>query len=72
MSEPCANPLCANRLPEDARSDKRFCCDDCRLDAWVLARAAQLLFKLAPAHWYKILEIGRKNGSESGAISPPP
>jgi hypothetical protein len=54
MSEPCANPLCNNRLPEDSRSDKRFCCDDCRLDAC----------------WYKILEIGRKNGSEASANIP--
>jgi hypothetical protein len=60
--ERCLNPLCSAELDQTVKSrgnPRRFCSDRCRLDAWVLGKAAKLLFRLEPAEWYRIL---RPNG----------
>jgi hypothetical protein len=56
MFKRCQNPLCNNELTPGARKSKKFCCDRCRLDAWILAKAAKLLFRLEPREWHRILE----------------
>jgi hypothetical protein len=55
MSETCQNPLCKAPLGPRLRKPKRSCSDRCRLDTWVLARAAKLLFQLEPSEWFAIL-----------------
>lgn len=55
MSEECHNPLCKALLGPRLRKPKRFCNSQCRLDAWVLARAAKLLFKLDPLELWKLV-----------------
>ena len=60
----CSNPVCKNPIPELPangskrwrRTERRFCSDHCRMDGWVLARAARILFCLEPEEWWAILD----------------
>jgi len=49
----CGNQLCQKELDSARRLDARFCSDRCRLDGWVLARAAKLLFRASKEGNYK-------------------
>ena len=42
-----------------AISPKRFCCDECKMDAWIIKRAAKLLEGLTDERALKILRGGR-------------
>jgi hypothetical protein len=61
----CASPICRNPIPAVSaagapkrwrRTARRFCSDRCRVDNWILARAARLLFQLEPSGWWEILD----------------
>jgi hypothetical protein len=54
----CDSPLCDVRFEQTgmAISPKRFCCDDCKMDAWIIKRAAKLLEGLSDE---RVLEIIR-------------
>ena len=54
MFETCQNPLCKAPLGPRLRKQKRFCGPKCRMDTWVLARAAQLLVHLEPSDLRKL------------------
>jgi hypothetical protein len=69
--ERCRNPVCNNQLPDDCRVGlRRFCNKRCRLDGWILARAARLLLKVDPARLGQILELAKTNGANRTAAAP--
>jgi hypothetical protein len=77
MSETSQNPLCKAPLGPRLRKPKKFCFSECRLDTWVLARAAKLLFQLQPSEWFAILdgvrakvEDRKAQLNESGSTTP--
>jgi len=57
----CDSPLCSVRFDQTgmAISPKRFCCDECKMDAWIIKRAAKLLEGLTDERALKILRGGR-------------
>lgn len=63
MSERCLNPICRAELGPRKRKRKKFCSDRCRLNGWVLARAARLLFQIEPSRWYEVLQLSREDGN---------
>ena len=52
MDAVCLNPVCSNTIESIPisegwrRTPKRFCSDDCKMNAWVLRRASELLASL--------------------------
>jgi hypothetical protein len=57
-SERCSNPFC--NAPMEAKKRKRFCSDRCRMDGYVLRRAAQMLDQVGIVRFNAILK-GRLN-----------
>jgi hypothetical protein len=60
--EACENPLCASRFqPSETCMQKRhFYCDRCRLDSWVLGRAARLLSPLGEEGAWEVLNMAAR------------
>jgi hypothetical protein len=56
-SEVCGNPLCDVRFEQTGMAIKprRFCRDECRMRAWIIRKAAQLLSGLPDATVIEIL-----------------
>lgn len=46
-SERCQNPLCGAELGPRVRKRRFFCPGQCKMDTWVLRRAAQLLSRVS-------------------------
>src|SRR5439155_16280391 len=72
MSETCQNPLCKAPLPPRVRRPKRSCSPQCRLNAWILARAAQLLLRLEPRelwNFFHSLSQGQSEAREPGSLN---
>jgi hypothetical protein len=69
----CSNPVCKNPIPELPangtkrwrRTKRRFCSDRCRIDGWVLARAARILFCLEPEEWWAILDTIKEHKAKA-------
>ena len=53
-SERCANPFC--RVSIDSKHGKKFCCDRCRMDGYVLRRARAMLDEIGAVRFKAILQ----------------
>ena len=56
MFKRCHSPFCENPLEPSARGQRRYCCDQCRLDNWAVKRAAELLSPFGAAKGWEILK----------------
>jgi hypothetical protein len=54
-SERCSNPFCHGHAPMGAKHGKRFCCDRCRMDGYVLRRAKAMLAEVGIVEFNRIL-----------------
>jgi hypothetical protein len=54
----CESPLCGIRFPPAgmAISPKRFCSEPCKMNAWIIRKAAALLIPLGKEAAWQILE----------------
>jgi hypothetical protein len=57
--EACENPLCDSRFQPSGTcmQKRRFCSDRCRMDHWVLNRAARLLSPLGEETAWEVLNM---------------
>jgi len=53
-SERCGNPFCQNAM--NARTEKKFYCDRCRMDGYVLRRCKEMIDRLGIVEFNSILE----------------
>jgi hypothetical protein len=53
-SERCLNPFC--QVEMEAKSGKKFCCDRCRMDGYVLRRAKELMDRVGVVRFFEILD----------------
>jgi hypothetical protein len=53
----CANPFCQNLLPARAKYGpaKRYCCQQCRLDGYVIRRASEMMTQAGVPRFFQIL-----------------
>jgi hypothetical protein len=53
----CESPICDGSFPKSgmAISPKRFCRDECKMNAWILKRASKLLEGLTDEEKLKVL-----------------
>lgn len=70
MSETCASPICEADVPDGKRAGARYCSDHCRLEAWILGKAAKLLLPLPLSVWADILAAAQNVRLENHASSP--
>src|SRR5438093_9425054 len=62
-SERCANPVCRRSIEPLSvsegknwrRTPRKYCSDGCKRDGWILAKAAEILFRLDRQQWWAIL-----------------
>ena len=54
QSERCGNPFCMG--PMTARTGKKFCCDRCRTDGYVLRRAKAMIAEVGNIEFNSMLE----------------
>ena len=61
MTSTCKNPLCKAALPPPKKRGRprEFCDDECKLDFWSLARAANLLLPRADRALEILKELSR-------------
>jgi len=54
----CQRPFCDVRFPQTGMKMKprRYCCDECKVDAWAIRRVAKLLAKLSDDEAIQILK----------------
>jgi hypothetical protein len=57
----CESPICAVEFEQTgmAIAPRRFCCPECRMDAWTIKRVAELLKQLSDAEALKILRLDK-------------
>jgi len=58
----CEGPFCSVRFEPSGMKikPKRYCCGECKMDAWALRRSAKLLTNLSDAEALKILRRASK------------
>ena len=57
-SERCKNPLCDSGVMPSKWHPKKYCCDRCRIDGWILAKAGRLLAGIDPERALLALDRG--------------
>jgi len=60
MLELCANPFCKAEISLGKRKRARFCSDQCRLNAWIVAKAAKLLLPMPLGVLVEMLSAAKK------------
>jgi hypothetical protein len=53
----CGNPFCQS--PMQPGRGKRYCCDPCRMDGYVLRRAKAMLQEVGTSEFNRLLEMLR-------------
>jgi hypothetical protein len=55
-SERCANPFCDRGAMNGKQGKKKFCCDRCRMDGYVLRRARAMVDMVGVVEFNAILQ----------------
>jgi hypothetical protein len=72
ISECCLNPVCKAELGPHKRRGKKFCSDRCRLHAWILKRAAELVLRLPSQELWQLFHGSTQEQREEalGELGP--
>lgn len=57
-SERCQNPFCGCLIPPKGKNApvKKYCSDRCRMDAYVLRRAGELMSRVGVVRFFNVVE----------------
>jgi len=58
MLEKCLSPVCDNPVISHPRAvwKRRYCSKGCKMDTWVLRKAATMLLPIGPASGWELLQ----------------